>query len=150
MRAQRASGTLACAVELVRAVSAAGPLYGARQAAALARPASTVPRPSFRSCQVEPMACTSRYALPKSYLRVGCHCPRQPLFSSAYPLDEFSCLAWPIQRPAHVRQKICAVDFPPTIPQRHKSALPIFRTGGMAAIAPMSRPTVFFVKPWTV
>jgi len=41
------------------------------------------------------MACTSRYALPKSHLRVGCHCPRQPLFSSAYPLMNFP--AWPGQ-----------------------------------------------------
>ena len=72
-----------------------------------------------------------------------------PIFISLPP-DEFSCLAWPVQRPAHVRQKICAVDFPPTSPQRHKSALPIFPTGGMTVIAPISRPTVFFVKPWTV
>jgi len=69
------------------------PLHGAQQAAALARPASTVPRPSFRSRQVEPVTCTSRRALPNSHLRVGCHCPRQPLFSLACPLDEFSCLA---------------------------------------------------------
>jgi len=83
-----------------------------RQDAALARPASTVPHPSFRSCQVEPMTCTSRCALPNSHLRVGCHCPRQPLFSSASPLDEFSCLTWPVQRPTHVHQRICAANFP--------------------------------------
>ena len=28
--------------------------------------------PSFRSCQVEPLTCTSRCALPNSYLRAGC------------------------------------------------------------------------------
>src|SRR3972149_156853 len=32
--------------------------------------------------------------------------------SSACPLDEFSCLAWTAHRPAHVRRKICAADFP--------------------------------------
>ena len=40
--------------------------------------------------------------------------------------------------------------FSPTNPQVHKSAPPIFPVGGMAATAPMSRPAVFFVKPWTV
>ena len=34
-----------------------------------------------------------------------------PVFVSL-PVDEFSCLARPVQRPAHVRQKICAADFP--------------------------------------
>jgi len=48
--------------------------------------------PSFRSCQVEPMTCTSHCTLPNLHLRVGCHCPRQPLFSSAYPLDKKSAL----------------------------------------------------------
>jgi hypothetical protein len=70
----------------------------------------TILRPSFRSCQVEPMTCTSRCALPNSHLRAGCkflrcRIPRQPLFSSAYTPDEFSCLAWTFQRPAHVRQQ---------------------------------------------
>ena len=37
--------------------------------------------------------------------------PRQPLFSSAYAPDEFSCLTWTFHRQAHVRQQ---------------SALPIF------------------------
>ena len=36
------------------------------------------------------------------------------------------------------------------IPQLHKSAPPIFPAGGMAATAPMSRPAVLSVKPWTV
>jgi len=62
------------------------------------------------------MTCTSRCALPNSHLRAGCQhlrcrIPRQPLFSSAYALDEFSCLAWTFHRQAHVRQQ---------------SALPIF------------------------
>jgi len=48
--------------------------------------------------------------LPNSHLRAGCqylHCqiPRQPQFSSPYPPDEFSCLAWTVHRPAHVRQQ---------------------------------------------
>ena len=55
-------------------------------------------------------------ALPNSHLRAVCQClrcriPRQPLFSSAYAPDEFSCLAWTFHRQAHVRQQ---------------SALPIF------------------------
>jgi hypothetical protein len=70
----------------------------------------TVLRPSFRSCQVEPLTCTSCCALPNSHLRAGCQClrcriPRQPLFSSAYAPDEFSCLAWTFHRQAHVRQQ---------------------------------------------
>jgi len=76
----------------------------------------TVLCPSFRSCQVEPPTHTSRCTLPNSHLRAGCQClrcriPRQPQFSSAYPPNEFSCLAWTVHRPAHVRQQ---------------SALPIF------------------------
>jgi len=76
----------------------------------------TVLRPSFRSCQVEPLSCTSRCALPNSRLRAGCQClrcriPWQPLFSSAYAPDEFSCLTWTFHRQANVRQQ---------------SALPIF------------------------
>ena len=39
--------------------------------------------------------------------------------------------------------------FSPTSPQLHKSAQPIFPVGGSHATAPMSRPAVFFVKPWT-
>ena len=58
------------------------------------------------------MTCSSHRALPNSHLRVGCHSTRQPLFSSACPPDEFSCLARPVQRPAPVRRKICAADFP--------------------------------------
>ena len=70
----------------------------------------TVLRPSFRSCQVKPLTCTSCWALPNLHLRAGCQClrcwiPRQPLFSSAYAPDEFSCLAWIFHRPAHVRQQ---------------------------------------------
>ena len=74
----------------------------------------TVLRPSFRSCQVEPLTCTSCCALPNSHLRAGCQylrcrIPRQPHFSSAYTPDEFSCMAFHHQ--AHVCQQ---------------SALPIF------------------------
>ena len=46
----------------------------------------------------------------------GCHCPHRgqtSAVSSACPLDEFSCMAWTAHRPARVRQKICAADFPP-------------------------------------
>jgi len=32
----------------------------------------TVPRPSFTSCQVKPLTCTSCRALPNSHLRAGC------------------------------------------------------------------------------
>jgi len=76
----------------------------------------TVLRPSFRSCQIEPLTCTSCCALSNSHLRAGCQflrcrIPRQPLFSSTYAPDEFSCLAWTFHRQAHVRQQ---------------SALPIF------------------------
>jgi hypothetical protein len=76
----------------------------------------TVIRSSFRSCQVEPMTCTSRCALPNSHLRAGCkfircRIPRQPLFSSAYTPNEFSCLAWTFQRPAHVRQQFAPPIF---------------------------------------
>jgi len=41
-------------------------------------------------------------------------------------------------------------QFSPTNQQLHKSALPILPPVGMAAAAPMSGPTVFFVKPWTI
>jgi hypothetical protein len=40
--------------------------------------------------------------------------------------------------------------FSPTNLQLHKSALPILPPVGMAAAAPMSGPTVFFFKPWTI
>jgi len=50
----------------------------------------TVIRPSFRSCQVEPMTCTSRCALPNSHLRAGCQflrcrIPRQPMLLTSFP-----------------------------------------------------------------
>ena len=77
-------------------------------------------------------------------------CVRTAPVSSAHPLDEFSCLAWTAQRPARVRQAICASDLPRRACSLHKSALPIFPFGGMAATAPMSRPTVFLLKPWTI
>ena len=49
-------------------------------------------------------------ALLNLHLRAGCQClrcwiSRQPLFSSAYAPDEFSCLAWTFLRQAHVRQQ---------------------------------------------
>jgi hypothetical protein len=34
----------------------------------------TILRPSFRSCQVEPLTCTSCCALPSPHLRAGCQC----------------------------------------------------------------------------
>ena len=63
------------------------------------------------------------HALPNSHLRAGCQClryriPRQPQFSSTYPPDEFSCVAWTVHRQANVRQQ---------------SALPISAPVGMAA-----------------
>jgi hypothetical protein len=86
----------------------------------------TILHPSFRSCQVEPTTCTSHCTLLNSHLRARCQClhcriPLQPQFSSAYPLDEFSCLVWTFHRPAHVRQQ---------------SALPIYPPVGMAASTP--------------
>jgi len=76
-------------------------------------------------------------ALLNPHLRAGCQClccwiSRQPLFSSAYPPDEFSCLAWTFHRPA-LFSIICAVDFPLTNLQLHKFALLIYPTIGMAA-----------------
>ena len=70
----------------------------------------------------------------------------QPLLRQRIPF----CLAWTAQRPAHVRQAICASDLPRRARGLHKSALPIFPFGGMAATAPMSRPTAFLFKPWTI
>jgi hypothetical protein len=83
----------------------------------------TVICPSFTSCQVKPLTCTSCCALLNSHLRAGCQClrcriPRQPQFSSAYPPNEFSCVAWTVHHQANVRQQ---------------SALPISTTVGMAA-----------------
>ena len=119
----------------------------------------TVLRPSFRSCQVEPLTCTSLLraaesasagklpmrcriricvlpisALPNSHLRAGCPCLRcrilrQSQFSSAYPPDK----AWTVPRPAHVRQQSALPIFPLTNLQPHKSALTISPTDGMAA-----------------
>jgi len=73
----------------------------------------TVLRPSFRSCQVEPLTCTSCCALPNLHLRAGLRCwiPRQPLFSSAYAPDEFSCSVWTFHRQAHVRQQSALLIF---------------------------------------
>ena len=69
----------------------------------------TVLRPSFRSCEVEPLTCTNCCALLNSHLRAGCQylrcrISRQPKFSSAYLPNEFSCLASTFHRPVHVRQ----------------------------------------------
>jgi hypothetical protein len=76
----------------------------------------TVLRPSFRSCQVKPTTCTSCCALPNSHLCAGfqclpCRIPRQLQFSSAYPPDEFSCLAWIVHRPTHVHQQSALLIF---------------------------------------
>ena len=80
-------------------------------------------------------------------------CVRTAPVSSAHPLDEFSCLAWPAQRPAHVRQKICAADFP----RRASSCTnPRCRFFPLLASLPLPlpqrvpRPPVFFVKPRTL
>jgi hypothetical protein len=75
--------------------------------------------------------------------------PDSPCFRQRVPLTNF--LAWPGQssvQPMFVEKfalsifpnepvaaQICATDSPPV---------------GMAAAAPMSGPTVFFVKPWTI
>jgi hypothetical protein len=76
----------------------------------------TVLRPSFRSCQVETMTCTSHCALSNSHLRAGCQClrcwiPWQPQFSSAYAPDEFSCLTWTFHCQTHVRQQFALSIF---------------------------------------
>jgi hypothetical protein len=72
------------------------------------RMSSTVLHPSFRTCQVEPMTCTSRCALPKSACRLPMsalpNSSTAPVLVSLSP-DEFSCLAWTFQHPVHVRQQ---------------------------------------------
>jgi hypothetical protein len=67
-------------------------------------------------CQVESTTCTSCCALPNSHLRAGCQflrcrIPRQPQFSSAYPPDEFSCVAWTVHRQVNVRQQSALLIF---------------------------------------
>jgi hypothetical protein len=72
----------------------------------------------------------------------------------------FSVKPWTVNRPhsesAPAADSADFADFAGSadsalpIPQLHKSAPPIFPAGGMAATAPMSRPAVLSVKPWTV
>ncbi|KAI9390781.1 hypothetical protein POPTR_008G224801v4 [Populus trichocarpa] len=72
----------------------------------------------------------------------------------------FSVKPWTVNRPhsesAPAADSAAFADFAGSadsalpIPQLHKSAPPIFPAGGMAATAPMSRPAVLSVKPWTV
>ena len=62
-----------------------------------------------------------------------------------------------VPEPALFRQRVPSTTFPAWTGQSgvqpmfvKQSALPIFPAGGMAATAPMSRPAVFSIKPWTV
>src|SRR4030042_912213 len=62
-----------------------------------------------------------------------------------------------VAKPALFRQRVPWTNFPAWPGQPivqpvfvEKSALPIFPLVGMAAAAPLSGPTVFSVKPWTV
>src|SRR4030042_566793 len=62
-----------------------------------------------------------------------------------------------VAKPALFRQRVPWTNFPAWPGQPivqpvfvKKSALPIFPLCGMAAAAPLSGPTVFSVKPWTV
>ena len=73
-------------------------------------------RPCFRSCQVESTTCINGCALLNSHLHASCQClrcwiPRQPQFLSAYPPDEFSCLAWKVYRLAHIHQQSSLLIF---------------------------------------
>jgi len=111
----------------------------------------TILRSSFRSCQVELMACTSRCALPNSHLRADCQCLRcricicvqaanvfaaefrdSPCSRQPIPLTSFP--AWPVNsivQPMFVNNLRCRFSF--NEPKLHKSALPIYPTVGMAA-----------------
>jgi hypothetical protein len=121
----------------------------------------TVLRPSFRSCQVEPLTCTICCALPNSHLRAGCQflrcriricvqaanscaaefasacrLPLPTLPNSAIAPILVNLSSWrgldsPSSSPCS--STICATDFPLTNLQPHKSALPISPTDGMAA-----------------
>jgi len=88
-------------------------------------------RQSFRSCQVEPMTCTSRYALPNSHLRAGCQflcrqicicvraanvcaaefldnpCSRQPIPLTSFP----AWLEHSIVKPMFVNNLRCRFSF---------------------------------------
>ena len=110
----------------------------------------TVLRPSFRSCQVDPMTCTSRCALLNSHLHAGCQflrcriricvqavnvfaaefldnpCSHQPMPLTSFP----AWLGHSIVKPMFVNNLRCR--FPLTNLQLHKSALPIYPTVGMA------------------
>jgi len=93
----------------------------------------TVLRPSFKSCQVEPMTCTSRCALPNSHMYAGCQfmrcrIPRQPLFSSAYTHWRVFLPGLDIPASSPCSSTICAADFSLTNLQPHKSALSIYPT----------------------
>ena len=62
-----------------------------------------------------------------------------------------------VSKPALCRQRVPWTNFPVWPGQSivqpmfvEKSALPIFPPVGMAAAAPLSGPTVFSVKPWTI
>jgi hypothetical protein len=60
--------------------------------------------------------------------------PAWPGQSIVQPMFVEKC-ALPILPDEPATAQICAADFPPV---------------GMAAAAPLSGPTVFFVKPWTI
>jgi len=112
---------------------------------------STVLRPSFGSCQVELMTCTSRCALLNSHLRAACQfmrcririCMRAVNVCTAEFLDSpysrqpipwrffLSGLDIPASSPC--LSTICVADFSLMKLQMHKSALPISTTVGMDA-----------------
>ncbi|KAL9347212.1 hypothetical protein Peur_058584 [Populus x canadensis] len=81
----------------------------------------------------------------------GCH---RPDIQTSSPLRQ--ALDCPVPRSrercriAPCSSKNLRCRFSPTNLQLHKSALPILPPLGMAAAAPMSGPTVFFVKPWAI
>jgi len=63
------------------------------------------------------------------------------LLSSACPLDEFSGLVRPVQRPTHVRRKICTADFPRQTYFRQRVPLTNFPAWpGQSSVQPVSSP----------
>jgi len=97
----------------------------------------TVLRPSFRSCQVEPLTCTS-WLLRAAEFASACRLSMSSLLNSSTALVLVSLCPWRVFLPSldipsstPCSSTICAVDFPLTNLQPHKSALPIYPTVGM-------------------
>ena len=115
----------------------------------------TILRPSFRSCQVEPLTCTSCCALPSPHLRAGCQCAAEfayaccqsprcriricvqaaPVYAAEFcdsPNSRQSILltrlGQSLVQPMFVSNLRCRFSLQP-----HKSALTISPTDGMAA-----------------